>query len=705
MSYVIGIDTGGTFTDGFVAHENGRLASAKSPSTPPDFSQGFLNVLDELAAELEISTSQLLAQTRYIVHGTTSTINAVITGDVAKVGFLTTRGHADSISIMNLEGRYAGLGPDEIQNMARTNKPAPLVPRNRVFEIDERIDYKGAEIVALDEEGVHNAVKALLQMDVEAIAVSFLWSFQNPAHEQRAREIIREQAPDLYVALSSDVSPRIREYARSATTIINTQVGPVLRNYLVPLETELRERGFNGALLVMQGSGGCVRAADAPAHAVSTLGSVLTGGVVGCLHLADALGHRNVVSTDIGGTTFLVGLVLDGKPATTTTTVLHQHQINTTMVDVHTIGAGGGAIAWLDAGGNLRVGPRSAGARPGPACYGEGGTFPTVTDADLVLGIINPDNFLGGRKKLYRELAEQAIREHVAGPLGLTVDEGAAAIYAIQNAQTADLVRKVVVNSGYDPRDFAVYSFGGAGPMHCASYSADLGVQEVVVPLGSTAAVFSAYGLAASDIVLTAETSAPDNFPAPADRVSDIFASLEAELHQRISDQGLSFTEVRFEREADIRYTMQLAEVSTPVPGGQLDDNAVHEVGVQFETLYEKLYGKGTGFSDAGLQVITYRVRAIGCLPARPRLPELKRECRDPRPRATRQVFLDVRHRWERTPIYDYRDLGTGALIDGPAVVEAPTTTVAIPRGCAGEVDRLGNLVLRYDAVASAKAA
>ncbi|WP_322040227.1 hydantoinase/oxoprolinase family protein [Burkholderia diffusa] len=705
MSYVIGIDTGGTFTDGFAAHENGRLASAKSPSTPPDFSQGFLKVIDELGQELGLSTPDLLAQTRYIVHGTTSTINAVITGDVAKVGFMTTRGHADSISIMNLEGRYAGLGPDEIQHMARTNKPQPLVSRDHLFEIDERIDYKGAEIVPLDEDGVRNAVNALLKMNVEAIAVSFLWSFLNPAHEQRVREIILELAPHLYVALSCEVSPRIREYPRSATTIINTQVGPVLRNYLVPLETQLRERGFTGALLVMQGSGGCIRAADAPAYAVSTLGSVLTGGVVGCLHLADALGHKNVVSTDIGGTTFLVGLILDGKPATTTTTVLHQHQINTTMVDVHTIGAGGGAIAWLDAGGNLRVGPRSAGARPGPACYGEGGTLPTVTDADLVLGIINPDNFLGGRKKLYRELAEQAIRRHIATPLGLTVDEGAAAIYAIQNAQTADLVRKVVVNSGYDPRDFAVYSFGGAGPMHCASYSADLGVQEVVVPLGSTAAVFSAYGLAASDIVLTAETSAPDNFPAPAHHVNDTFARLEAELHQRIIDQDLHFAEVRFEREADIRYTMQLAEVSTPVPAGQLDNHAVNEVSKQFELLYEKLYGKGTGFADAGLQVITYRVRAIGCLPARPKLPELQRERREPRPRSTRQVFLDVRHRWECTPIYDYRDLSTGTHIDGPAVVEAPTTTVAIPRGCTGDVDRLGNLVLRYDTISAAQAA
>jgi len=322
-----------------------------------------------------------------------------------------------------------------------------------------------------------------------------------------------------------------------------------------------------------------------------------------------------------------------------------------------------------------------------------------------VLGIINPDNFLGGRKKLHKELAAEAIRRHVADPLGLTVDEGAAAIYAIQNAQTADLVRKVVVNSGYDPRDFAVYSFGGAGPVHCASYSADLGVSEVVVPLGSTAAVFSAYGLAASDIVLTSETSAPDNFPMPAARVNELFGQLEDELQQRIADQGLEFTEIRFEREADIRYTMQLAEVSTPVPSGRLDDGAVRLVGAKFEELYERLYGKGTGFADAGLQVITYRVRAIGCLPTRPTLPELTRERREPQPRGTRQVFLDVRHRWQDTRIYDYRDLSTGAVIDGPAVVEAPTTTVAIPQGCTGKVDRLGNIVLRYTAMSAALAA
>ena len=696
MPYVIGIDTGGTFTDAFAADQDNRLAAAKTPSTPPNFAEGFLDAIDRLADELGLTVEALLGDTDYLVHGTTSTLNALVTGDVADIGFLTTRGHADSISIMNLEGRYAGLGADEVQWMSRTAKPAGLVPRHRIVEIDERVDYKGEVIVRLDEDGVRAAVRDLLAEGVEAIAVSLLWSFRNPAHEERVRELIAEEAPGLYVALSSEVSPRIREYARSVTTIMNTQVGPRLGAYLRPLEARLRERGFTGALLVMQGSGGCVTAADAPTHAITTIGSVLTGGVVGCTRMAAALGTDKVVSTDMGGTTFLVGLVVDGRPVTTTSTVLNQYAISSPTVDVHTIGAGGGAIAWVDPAGNLKVGPRSAGARPGPACYGEGGWEPTVTDADLVLGIVNPDNFLGGRKKLDLDAARDAIDKVVATPLGMSVEDAAAAIYAIQNAQTADLVRKVVVNSGHDPREFSLYAFGGAGPMHCAAYSADLGVREVVVPLGSTAAVFGAYGLAASDIVLTAERSSPAPMPVPAGTVNAIFAELEAELEERLNAQGLRFASVRYEREADLRYTMQLAEVSTSVAAGPLDDEGVAQIGRDFEARYETLYGEGTGFPDAGLQVITYRVRAVGALPIAPALPDHAIASGDPESSGRREVYLDVRAGRAPADIYDYRALRTGHRVDGPAVVEAPTTTVALPPGTRAEVDRLGNLVVRF---------
>jgi len=696
MAHVIGIDIGGTFTDAFLADENGRVAAAKAPSTPPNFAQGLLDVLDDLATTVGTDVRTLLAGTDYIVHGTTSTLNALVTGDVATVGFLTTRGHADSIAIMNLEGRYAGLGSDEVQDMVRTNKPAPLVPPQLVRELDERIDHKGAVVVPLDEEGTRRAVRELVDAGAQAIAVSLLWSFRNPAHEKRVGQIVAEEAPDLYVALSSDVSPRIREYARSATTIMNTQVGPRLRDYLAPLNADLRSRGFTGSLLVMQGTGGCVDSSAAPSRAITTIGSVLTGGVVGCTRLADELGHRNVISTDMGGTTFLAGLVVDGKPVSTTNTVLNQYQLNVPMVDVHTIGAGGGAIAWLDAGRNLRVGPRSAGARPGPACYGEGGTEPTVTDVDLLLGIINPDNFLGGRKKLSKELAAEAVRVHLAEPLGMSVDDAAAAVYAIQNAQTADLVRKVVVTSGEDPRDFVLYAFGGAAPMHCASYAADLEIAEVVVPLGPTAAVFSAYGLAASDIVLTAELSSPTNFPPPPQQFNGAFAQLRKELDGQLAEQGLKFAGVRYRNEADLRYTMQLAEVETPVPGAELDEAGLEAVGAAFGELYERLYGKGAGFAEAGLQLITYRTQAVGELSIRPRLGEVGAATGDPRPSSRRRVFLDARRGWQDADIYDYRNLATGHEVKGPAIVEAPTTTVALPEGCVGRVDRLGNLVIRY---------
>lgn len=696
MTYVIGVDTGGTFTDGFVTDDSGRLSSAKSPSTPPAFSVGVLDVIDELAMSLKTSTRDLLSHTSYIVHGTTSTLNALITGDVCKVGFLTTKGHADSVAIMNVEGRYAGLDPDRIRNMAASNKPAPLVPRNLIVEINERTDHKGAQIVPLDESAVRTATRVLLSQGVEAIAVSFLWSFQNPAHELRVREIIAEEAPSIYVALSSDISPRIREFSRSTTTIVNTQIAPRLRAYLISLEDELRRRGFEGALLVMQGSGGCVKAREAPRHAVSTLGSVLTGGIIGCTNLGAALGHRNIISTDIGGTTFLVGLVVDGKPATATTTVINQYPISASMVDVHTIGAGGGAIAWIDQGGNLRVGPKSAGAKPGPACYGAGGDRPTVTDADLLLGIINPDNFLGGRMKLSVALARGAIQGYIAEPLGMKVDEAAAAIYAIQNAQTADLVRKVVVNSGKDPRDFVVYSFGGAGPMHCANFAADLGVSEVVVPLGTVAAVFSAYGLASSDIVLTAERSHPDNFPPDSTRVAEVFSKLEEELKAQLREQTLPFASVQIEREVDMRFTMQLAEVTTPMAPGPINDDAVRKLGGAFEAAYASLYGKDAGFREAGMQIITYRLRVRARLPIRPSLPELANGSRGTKPKGVRRAFLDVRRGWQDASVYDYRDLGRDARVVGPAVVETPTTTVALPEGCAATIDKLGNMVIRY---------
>jgi N-methylhydantoinase A len=570
MAYVIGVDVGGTFTDAVLDDDAGTVLAAKSPSTPPDYSRGVLDVLELLAEQLGVSLQDMLAGTHHIAHGTTSSLNALVMGNVPPVGFLTTKGHRDSIFIMNVEGRYLGRSPHELQNVLGQAKDHALLPKRHALEVTERVDRDGTVVVPLDEDQARAAIRSLLDDDIRAIAVSLLWSFRNPVHERRLRELVAEQDPAVFVALSSEISPRIREFSRNATTIMSTQIGPGLRDYLTTLEDTLRASRLAGPLLVMQSNGGAVTAREAPATAISTIGSVLTGGVVGSVALGRQLGHRNVISTDVGGTTFLAGLIVDGEPVRDTTTVINHHPVNVPTLRVDAIGSGGGAIAWLDAGGNLRIGPRSAQAVPGPACYGNDGTEPTNTDANLVLGILPERGLLGGRKPLSVELARQAIDTNIAKPLGLSVEEAAAAIYTVQNAQTGDLLRKTVVEAGHDPRDFVLYAFGGAGPVHCARYAAEVGVSEVVVPLGPVASAFSAFGLASSDIVLAAEVSDPVIVPFDPARAEQNFTDLEKLVREGLDRQGVRFETIRLHREIDMRYTMQLAEVTTPSPAARL---------------------------------------------------------------------------------------------------------------------------------------
>lgn len=697
MAYVIGIDVGGTFTDGVLDDDSGTIVAAKAPSTPPDYSQGVMDVLAGLAEQLEMPVSEMLASTHHIAHGTTSSLNALVTGNVPDVGFLTTVGHRDSLFIMNVEGRYLGSSPDQLQDVLGQSKTHHLMPKRHAVEVVERVDRDGTVLVPLDPESVRAAVTGLLADGIRAIAVSLLWSFKHPAHEQRIREIVHEIDPDVFVALSSEVSPRIREFARSATTVMSAQIGPGLRDYLGSLESQLRHHGLTGPLLVMQSNGGAIAAAEAPAHAISTVGSVLTGGVVGAVSLGEQLGHRNIISTDVGGTTFLVGLVVDGEPVRTSSTIINHHPINVPTLEVHAIGAGGGAIAWIDPGGNLQVGPRSAQSVPGPACYGAGGTEPTNTDANLVLGILPETGLLGGRKALDVEAARAAIDTKIAEPLGLSVEDAAAAIYAIQNAQTGDLLRKTVVEAGHDPRTFVLYAFGGAGPAYSASYAAEVGVRECVIPLGPVASAFSAYGLAASNAVLTAELSDPTAMPIDPAVAQLHFAALEEQVRDALERQGLHYERIELVRSLDLRYTMQLAEVAVEVPGGDLDEDAIAGVGAAFDRRYAELFGDGTGFTAAGVQAITFRVCATGVLPFSPGLPKLP-DAGSPDPEAARtghrKVCLDARAGYVDTPIYDYRRLRAGHRIAGPAVIEVPTTTVVVPPAMTGVVDHLGNLVI-----------
>ena len=704
MGYVIGIDVGGTFTDAVVIKPDGAMVSAKTPSTPPDYSDGVLNAIDLLAGELGCSVSDMLADTDHIAHGTTSSLNALVMGKVPRIGFITTQGHRDSIFIMNVEGRYLGRPQHELQDIMTQTKPRGLVERRLAREVVERVDRAGAVIVPLNEENAREVIREILAEGVKAIAISLLWSFRNPAHERRLRELVHEQDPSVFVALSSEVSPRIREFARHSTTIMSTQIGPGLELYLKDLESKLREKGLSGALLVMQSAGGAIAASEAAASAITTIGGVLTGGVVGCSRLAERLGHKNVIATDVGGTTFLAGIIADGEPVRAAQTIVNQHPVNVPTLRVDAIGSGGGAIAWLDSGGNLRVGPLSAQAVPGPACYGAGGTEPTNTDANLVLGILPETGLLGGLHPISKDLAADAIRRRIAKPLGLSVEEAAAAIYAVQNAQTGDLLRKIVVESGYDPRNFTVYAFGGAGPAHCAAYAAQVGVREVVVPLGPVASAFSAFGLASSDIVLIREHSDPIIAPFDPQRVQDNFAMLEQQVLDAMKRQGIEVERIVIHREIDIRYGLQLGEVTTPLGSGPISKAMLEQCVDDFEQLYARLYGEGSGFAGAGIHGITFRVRAVGLLNVKPAFEHLGQAAATDVSSAMltrRPVCLDGRKGYIDTPIYDYHRLRAGHVVVGPAVIQVPTTSVVVPDGMHGTIDEIGVLKIQTSSSAA----
>ncbi|GAA1618961.1 hydantoinase/oxoprolinase family protein [Kribbella sancticallisti] len=699
MPYALGIDVGGTFTDAVASDGAGRIVSAKTPTTPDRREVGVMRAIEELAGELGIGVGELLSRTDYIAHGTTASINALVQGSVADVGLIATRGHRDAIYIMNAEGRTLGRSAHEIQDTLRGRKPAPLIPKYRALEVTERIDYAGQILVPLDEDEVRRVARQLVDQDVEAIAVCLLWSFKNGVHERRIRELIHEIAPDMYVTLSSDVSPRIREFARTSTTIMNAQIGPRLRTYLTPLQEKLEQGGLKGPLLVMQSEGGTITADRAPEHAITTVGSVLSGGVIGGMRLAEQLGHHNVITTDVGGTTFLAGLIVDGEPVMAAGSIVNQFPINAATIQVHTIGSGGGALASVDAGGNLRLGPQSAEAVPGPACYGNGGTRPTNTDANLVLGIMSERGLLGGKKPLRADLARLAIRQHVAEPLGLTVEEAAIAIHEVQNAQAGDLLRRAVVQAGYDPRDFVVYAFGGAGPAHCAGYCQDLGVSEVIVPLGPVASAFSAYGLAASDVIISAEFSDPSAFPIDHTVLESYYERLESDLQRALDRQQVKFQSVTLQREIDLRYSMQVSELTTPVPATRFTAETGEEILERFEEHYERINGSGAGYRAAGVQAITYRVRAKANLGFPVELPRIGDAAgTDPSEALIeeRSVCLDSQLGFQPTPVYDYALLRAGHELVGPAVVDVPTTVVVVPAGVTGRVDHLGNLVLSY---------
>lgn len=691
----LGIDIGGTFTDLVLMDDQGTVTTTKALTTPGELEKGLFDAISLAATARGLGINELLAKITTFGHGTTQATNALIERDGAVTGLITTRGFGDTLALQRLKGFTADVPVDQLGWYSRRRHPQPIVPRHLVEEVRERVDQAGRVLVELDEGGVREAVRRLLEQGVETFAVALLWSFRNPAHEIRIREIIREVRPDAYVSLSCEVAPIIGEYERTATTALNSYLALKVVEYLRKVDALLRERGFDGNFYVLNSSGGVMPTHEAAEKPVRLVTSGPTGGVMGSLELASAMGFRNVITTDMGGTSFDVALIVDGKPVVSANHEAGGFHLNTPMIDIRAIGAGGGSIARVE-NKLLRIGPESASARPGPVCYGRGGKLVTVTDADVVLGIIDPDNFLGGRMKLDLAAAKDAIREQIAEPLGMSIERAAAGIRRIVDGHMADTLREVTIGRGFDPRDFVLFAYGGAGPVHCAGFGAELGVQKIVVP--ATSMAHSAYGALASDIHQTAERSEPmgggggNRAPwegIPIDAVARIYEVLELDCRRGIERAGVAWEEAEIVRSVDVRYKRQMHDLLIPFPNGTISEASVKLAIERFEQAYEASYGKGSSFRDAGIEFSSFRVKAIG----RTRKPDVKAHPITSAPQAgTREIFEPVLERWVSASIWQWLELPVGHVIEGPAVIEHPETAVYLGVGQTASLDAVGNL-------------
>lgn len=699
--YYIGIDIGGSFTDTILMDEKGELHLYKTESTPLNLTAGVINGLKLAAEDLKISVEELLKDTSYFGHGTTIATNTFIERKGVKTGLITTKGFRDTILIQRAMGSMAGMLDEEIVHYSLRSLPSPIVPLSLIKEVTERVDYKGEVIVPLNKGEVRKAVKELVNEGVRSIAVCLLWSFRNPEHEREIKKIITEEAPFVFTSISSELVPLIREYERTATTVINSYLGPPVAQYVGNLDEELKGMGLNCPFLLLNSIGGMIPAEDVPEKVSFLLMSGPAGGVLSSAYLGGFLGYKNIITTDMGGTSFDAGLIVDGKPTKSLISLIGKYHLMIPMISIETIGAGGGSIAYVE-DGNLRVGPKSAGADPGPVCYDKGGEEPTVTDADIVLGVINPDYFLGGRVKLNKEKAEVAIREKIAKPLRLGLVEAAAGIKMVVDSQMADLLRQVTIEKGYDPRDFVLFAYGGAGPTHSFSYGAELNIKSIIVP--ATSAVHSAFGTVTSNILYSFEISHPMRTPTYFDKASkyldwkkinESFKTFKGRGTQALKRSNIKEEDMYFSRYLDMRYRRQTHELSVPVPGEELTPKDLDDVVDQFEKIYEKLYGKGTAYREAGVEITAFRMEAEGVQP-KPRLKEYERGGQDPSKafKEERRVYFNETKDFATTKVYEGSRMERGNMIKGPAIIEYPGTTVVIGPHQRGMVDKFLNIII-----------
>ena len=680
MTYRLGVDVGGTFTD-LVLHdvENNRLEFAKTPSTPSDQSEGVAIGAKQLIERLGISPDAI----RFFTHGTTVATNTLLERKGAKTALIVTKGFRDVLQI----GRQDR--PDLYD--WRVRRSEPLVPRRLRFEVGERVLYTGEVLEPLNEDDVRDVIERLRAERVEAVAVCLLHSYAHPVHERAIGKALREALPDVVLSLSSEVVPQFKEYERMSTAAINAFVAPVMGRYLRGLQAGVADLGIDSELYIMQSNGGTMGADTAVEKPVQTILSGPAAGVIGSVGLATQTGERNIISVDMGGTSFDISLCYQGEIRRTQDSEIERLPIKVPMVDIHTLGAGGGSIAWIDPGGALRVGPQSAGADPGPACYGRGGAEATVTDANLVLGRLSADAFLGGGMTLDADLARKAVEKRVAAPLGLGVDEAAEGIVRVVNAGMIKGIRVVSVAKGYDPREFTLVTFGGAGPVHAAELASELGIPRVLVPIAP--GVTSALGLLMADL----RHDLVHTVLLPSDRIdpgelTDLYREMESEAVDQMKREGVPDEDVTLMRIADVRYLGQGFELQVPVSGGDVDDEELGKIFERFHEAHRRAYGYAS--EDSPLEVVNLRTTSVASMPQpQPEASALNGR-KDPAEarRETRAVFFGN----ERVPtaVYDRGGLRPGDALSGPAIVEQLDSTTVVWPGQSATVDAFGNLVL-----------
>ena len=686
MGHVLGIDIGGTFTDFSLVDDQGRITLWKEATTPKDPAQGVKDGLNHFAQTRGVGLNEFLGQLDLFVHGSTIATNTVVQRNGPPIGLICTEGFRDVIYFRD------GYKPERFNlNMA---PPVDFVPRHLRLPVRERIDYKGDITTALDEDSVIEAAKTLAREQVRAVAVALLWSVINPVHENRVKAILERELPGVPVVLSCDVLPAIREWERTCAALLSAYILPGISQYMQELENFLRANGLQRHVLFIQLNGGSSTIDKVLRKPIYALASGPAAGPAAALFCARREEVSDLIAIDMGGTSFEVCLISGGAPTLSKRMRVHEMPVGVAAVDVHSIGAGGGSIAWIDRGGALQVGPLSAGADPGPACYAQGGKRPTVTDANLVLGYINPDFFLGGRRRVEPDLSREVITEQIARPLGFDAAEAAEGIFRIVNHNMVNAIRAVSIERGIDPRGYTLVVGGGAGAIHATTLASELGIRKILIP--RYAGVFCSYGMVVSDVRHDhLKTLACNSETLDLDDLNDLFAELETRARAELSEEGFAASNIKLARFADAKYPNQIHELTVPVPSGhRLTQKDIREIKESFHALHERMFTycvreSPVDFFHWGVTG-TGRIRAVDGheLPRGPRSPARALK-------AKRDVYLGNTRGYVSTPTYDGARITHGMSIVGPAVIEQENTTVMLFAEQILRVNKFGDYVIQ----------